>query len=231
MSGARAIVFDLDETLYAERRFVLSGFAAVARTVGGGDEAATARVFRTLARAFRAGNRATAFQRLCEAEGWPPARVPEFIELLRNHTPTLRLPRATAETLRRLRRGWRLGILTNGLPEVQARKVAALGVEALVDAVVYAAQHGTGRGKPDREAFDEIAARLRVPHERCVFVGDDPRCDVEGARAAGMLTIRIQRGPHARTVPPVEADVVAPRVEAVPFLAACLLGESDTLCA
>ena len=57
--------------------------------------------------------------------------------------------------------GWRTALLTNGDPSVQAGKVRALGLEALVDHVVYASEHAPG-GKPAREPFVEVLRRLQV---------------------------------------------------------------------
>ena len=44
----------------------------------------------------------------------------------------------TATALGTLMPGWRIGIVTNGVAEIQARKVAALGLAGCVDAVVFA---------------------------------------------------------------------------------------------
>ena len=117
--------------------------------------------------------------------------------------------------------GWRIGILTNGFPEIQARKVRALGLEALVDAVVYAQDWGSGRGKPEREPFDVLAARLGLEARASVFVGNDPWCDVIGGRGAGMRTILLQRaGADGRGV---AADRTVDAIEDVPKAAAGLL--------
>jgi putative hydrolase of the HAD superfamily len=62
----RAIVFDLDETLYPERRFALSGFLAVARHVNGRYGVPTAAAFAVLRKALTDGRRPTAFQDLVE---------------------------------------------------------------------------------------------------------------------------------------------------------------------
>ena len=81
--------------------------------------------------------------------------------------------------------------LTNGEPHVQRRKVAALGLGDLVDAVVFAAECGDGTGKPAPSAFRAALDRLNVEPARAVFVGDDPRTDIEGAAAVGMKTIHM----------------------------------------
>lgn len=187
----RAIVFDLDDTLYPQRRFVLSGFLAVARhleRIGGLD----ARLgFAALAGYSRGAARGREIQACLAQHDLDPALAPELIDVLRYHAPRLRLPRASARVLADLRRaGWRLGVLTNGQPTIQRAKVTALGLERHVDAVVYATACGAGQGKPDAEPFAEIARRLAVPPPHAVMVGDDERCDVGGALAAGMLAIR-----------------------------------------
>jgi putative hydrolase of the HAD superfamily len=71
--------------------------------------------------------------------------------------------------------------------------VRALGVDTLVDTVVYGEEWGSGRGKPDREPFDLTRCRLNVPTARTVFVGDDHERDIEGARRVGFRTILIRR--------------------------------------
>ena len=109
--------------------------------------------------------------------------MPELVTVIRRHQPALHLPNVSVDVLARARaEGWRLGILTNGLPDVQARKVRALGLDRLVDVVVYAQEWGSGKGKPERESFDVVRARLDTPPALTVFVGDDPWCDIVGAR-------------------------------------------------
>jgi putative hydrolase of the HAD superfamily len=189
-----ALIFDLDDTLYPERQFVRSGFRAVAsevtRRFGVPPRAALA----TLVRALRQGNRGQALQDLCRQHDLPSTIVPELVEIIRAHVPTLRLPASSASVLAcARRRGWRVGVLTNGRPDVQARKAAALGLGALVDTVVYAHDCGSRLGKPAREPFETVLARLGSPPEDGVFVGDDPWCDIAGARDAGLRTILLRR--------------------------------------
>jgi putative hydrolase of the HAD superfamily len=224
---ANAILFDLDETLYPERRYAISGFRAVARTMQSRTGVPAARSFGILVRAFAAGRRGCALQELCAAEGWPEQTVTTLVDVIRDHTPSLRLPRSSRGVLAGLRPDWRVGIVTNGRPAVQRAKVAALGLAAQVDAVVLAAEHGSGRGKPDPEPFLAAAAALGVDAQRCVFVGDDPFRDVHGARRLGMKTIRIRRGPYASVeVPPsAEADAVIDCISDVPGRASALARE------
>jgi putative hydrolase of the HAD superfamily len=212
MRDIAAVVFDLDDTLYRERRFVLSGLRAVAHAIETSHGVPARQVFRCLQGRFRRAGREDLLQTCCRAMGLPVREVPGWVALIRAHRPQLRLPRETATVLRTLRRrGYRLGILTNGLVDTQAAKVRALGLEALVDAVVYADGQAPG-GKPHGACFDAIRAALDVPASRCVHVGDHGVNDVDGARAAGMRAVWLSRTdkPHQT------ADAVIATIAEVP---------------
>lgn len=216
----RSVILDLDDTLYPRRRYVQSGFARVARHLAGSDSVRASEAFTVLCRAH-----ATApgheFQVLCAHLGLPEAGIAAWIGLVRAHMPTIWLPHESAGALRRLRQdGFTLAVLTNGLPSVQARKVAALGLEPLVDHVIYADEHAPG-GKPHEAAFAEALRRLGADPERTLMVGDDPRCDVEGARAAGLRAVWLDR--RGTGALPCSADGVVTGIAQVPQLAASLL--------
>ncbi len=191
----RALVFDLDDTLYPEHRFALSGFAAVSTHVATHYGASRVTAFSLLRRELAAGRRADAFQTLAARLDLPESVVPELRDVYRWHAPDLRLPKVTRAVLTTARRSWKLAVLTNGIPDIQRRKVEALGLAPLVDAVLYA--HEIGEGKPDPAVFVAACASVDVPVEASVMTGDNPWCDVDGARRAGLHAIRIRRGLHA----------------------------------
>lgn len=191
MTEPTAVIFDLDDTLYAERRFALSGFAAVAADVAARTGVAPERLFRGLWRSYRMGRRATALQDLVAAHGLPDEEVVRAIETIRSHRPRLRLPAVAQDVLATLRQqGHRLGVLTNGWPATQRGKVAALAIAPLVDVVVYAQEHAEA-GKPAPACFEAVLSRLDVDRSRSVFVGDHPDKDIGGARACGLRTIHV----------------------------------------
>jgi FMN phosphatase YigB (HAD superfamily) len=224
---ARAVVFDLDDTLYPYRRFVESGFAAVAAYLERSHGVNGRWALTWMLQASRGAERGHELQACLAVLRLSPGLLPVLLGILRAHRPSIRLPHASGRALAALRSdGWRLGVLTNGAPSVQARKVDALGVAGVVDTVVYAAEHGTGAGKPESEPFAEVARRLGVPAARVVFVGNDARADVEGARNAGMHAIHCA----VWTTPPpdVEAGAVLRRLSRVPDAARALLAEAST---
>jgi len=221
----RAVVFDLDDTLYPYRRFVISGFAAAAvhlhRTCGI-DQRLTVQ---TLIAASHSPNRGREVQACLEALDLPPELAPELVTIVRSHRPALLLPQPVRHMLVTLRAaGWRLGVLTNGPAAIQSRKVEAMRIDQYVDRVVYAIEHGSGAGKPEPEPFAEIARQLDVPAGHIVFVGDDEVCDVEGSARAGMLPVRCAVWTTRRGA--TTNATVVDQVNHVPLIARTLLEEA-----
>jgi len=187
----RAVIFDLDDTLYPFRRYHLGGFAAVSAHLARNHRLDATRVFRHLVRTSKSSDRGREIQTCLVAFGLPQGLLDTLVRVVREHHPRLKFAPGVTPMFSALRsHGFRLGILTNGPREVQARKAAALGLPRYVDTIVYATDHGSRVGKPDPAAFAEVLSRLNVPASHAVMVGDDERCDVEGGRAAGLVTVR-----------------------------------------
>lgn len=228
MRWCRAVLFDMDDTLYPERRFALSGFRAVAREVERRAAVPAPAVFGELRRAFVDGARSEAFQRVCRRFDLDAQIIPELVRVLRTHPARLRLPAAARRVLQQLHVRFRLAIVTNGPAEMQRNKVAALGLASLVDEVIYAVEHG-GVGKPEPEPFLEALSRLGVTSDQAVHVGDDPVRDVAGGRAAGLRTVRVcwLTRSLAAPSPELEADEVVDRLDEVPAAVDRLCGGRD----
>ncbi len=92
----------------------------------------------------------------------------------------------TLTTLRQ--RGYLTGIITNGSARTQSLKIDHSRLRHYTDLVVLAGEEGIQ--KPDERLFRMAAARLGVPPTACVYVGDHPQNDLEGARAAGFTPVR-----------------------------------------
>ena len=216
----RAAIFDLDDTLYERVQFVQSGFAAVAQEVERWFGLPAPWILATLRRARVRGREGRELQALCADHGLPDTLIPELVEVIRRHEPTLTLGSVASAVIAQMRAdGWRVAILTNGLPATQRAKVEALGLEPRVDAVLYAEEHAPG-GKPSRAAFDAALAAVGVPASSAVFIGDDLVRDIQGARAAGLFTVRISAAGPRRTEG--DADVIA-MLEEVPAAAGRLV--------
>ena len=219
----RAVLFDLDDTLYPLQQFRLSGFRAVAARVAQEWGHAPGTTLGLL-NAASGADRGHEIDVLASRLALPAGAVAMLVDLIRTHSPEIRLPAGTTAVLMAMRRGWRVGVVTNGRPDIQARKITALGLSPMVDAIVFAAEHGSGLGKPDAAPFLEACGALAVPPQQTVFVGDDLRCDIAGAHAVGMSTIWLSpsKAPTGAAGAAV-ASAILPSLSLVPAAAARLI--------
>lgn len=117
----------------------------------------------------------------------PPAEV-LFREYQRVFPNFVQLFDGAKETLQALReRGYHVGIVTNGPCVQQHRKLDVSGLRPLLSTVLVSSQEEVA--KPDAEIFHRAAARLGLSPQQCVFVGDHPVNDIDGAVNAGMKAI------------------------------------------
>lgn len=220
---ARAVLFDLDDTLYPVVQFLMSGFRAVAAHVEAAWGHESAAVLGVLNSAY-GSDRGHEVDVLAARLSLPPGAADTLVALIRTHPPAIRLAARVVATLEGMRASWRVGVVTNGRPDIQARKIAALGLRPLVDTVVLAAEHGTGAGKPEAAPFLAACRALGVTASQTVFVGDDLRCDIAGARSVGMPTIWLPgRRARRRESGVALADLILPSLDRVPVAAGQLL--------
>lgn len=87
-----------------------------------------------------------------------------------------------------------VGVLTNGDGELQRAKLAAHGIDDLVDAIVISNE--VGAVKPQAGIFETAEEALAA--ERHVYVGDEYESDVQPAKDAGWEAIHVRndQGPN-----------------------------------
>jgi len=92
-------------------------------------------------------------------------------------------------------RGLKTGIVSNlpwgSPPEPWLEEVARHGLREAVDTIVFC--RDVGYRKPARQPFDSAMYQLGLVPSECLFVGDDPRWDIEGPRGLGMDAVLLDR--------------------------------------
>lgn len=140
-------------------------------------------------------NRIQWYGSLIESWGWDGAPPPE---ILAEHYDTkfgdhnVIFP-DSAKLLGELKsRGYIVGVVTNGPSHLQNHKMDTSGLRPYCDIVVVSGDVGVH--KPDPALFTYTAAKLGLKPEECIYVGDHPVNDIQGALAAGMKAIRMNYG-------------------------------------
>lgn len=191
-SIVRGWVFDLDDTLFLERDYVFSGFAAV-------DSWLTDRTgktgFRDLAiQKFIEGVRGNTFD-LCleDMKIQPnPEIVSEMVAHYRQHLPSIALAPDAEKVLDALK-GRPIGIISDGSLDSQSRKVNALGLSKRANPIVLTGKWQTQYGKPHERAFREVQVVWGFEGRDMIYIGDNPKKDFQAPRALGWQTICIRR--------------------------------------
>jgi putative hydrolase of the HAD superfamily len=206
------VVLDLDDTLYPEREYVLSGFEAVDRWI-----CATKRIQGFGARArhlFESGRRGKIFDEVLLEFGIEPHPdvIAEVVSVYREHVPALSLSSDAAEILPWLASNFNLALLTDGYAEVQRAKIASLRLSRWIECIVVTDEIGRDFWKPSHVGFERIMGRYGGTPSGFVYVGDNPKKDFIAPKHLQWQTVRITRseGEYAASVSASrdEADVV-----------------------
>ncbi len=94
-------------------------------------------------------------------------------------------------TIKRLHEtGLKVGLITNGKPEVQEKKIKMLNLESCFDEIIISG--ACDYDKPQPEIFKLMANKLGVDTAEMMYVGDHPHYDVEGSRNAGCVPVWVK---------------------------------------
>jgi putative hydrolase of the HAD superfamily len=188
------VIFDLDDTLYPERAFALSGFRAAATWAAG--EWGIDDMAPQMASLLDDGHLGAVFKMALARERpeYCDEDLARLIDVYRNHEPTLALFDDAPAALAHSAQYGPLGLITDGTHWVQKNKVEALGIAGHFKHIVYTGALG-GRDfhKPHPRAFELMEAELAAPDALFVYIGDNPAKDFVAPNARGWGTVQVVR--------------------------------------
>ncbi len=192
MFNPKALLIDMDDTLFEERTYVESGFRAVAAFLEAEHDLPADYSFPSMLAFFELEGRGRVFDRIIErfevrrADG----QVNACIDHYRNHKPQIELYPGVRTCLEGLSQTFKLGLVSNGLPLMQQHKLDALAIAGLFNTVVLC--DGIGAPKPSAEGILQAMTALGVSAEQTVMIGDNPDTDGAAATAAAVAFIRVK---------------------------------------
>jgi len=95
------------------------------------------------------------------------------------------------EVIKELGSKYELGVLSNSTEEIQMKKLQALNLTHYFEEFIFSEEAGSR--KPDKEIFLHSIDIVDRSSDRCLYVGNSFRIDVEGAQKVGMRTCWLNR--------------------------------------
>lgn len=214
----RAVLFDLDDTLFDHRGSSRAALAEVHRRHAARSDFDTferhhARILEDLHVEVLAGTRSLddarreRFRRVFAEVGiaLSEAESDSIASAYRaGYVPAWRPMPGAADLVAAIRPHARIGVISNNLIEETREKLAFCELATLVDVVVVSGDEGMS--KPDPRIFHIALDRLGVTPPQAVMVGDSWATDITGAARAGIRAVWFN--PRARSMPPEPEGVV-----------------------
>ncbi len=182
LDGLKAVVFDLDDTLYSEKEYVRSGYKAVS-DIFPKIENAEAKLWK----AFE--EKKSAIDEFLLSEGiYSDELKQKCLETYRHHQPEIHLYEGVTEMLTQLhKKRLYIGIITDGRPEGQKAKIDVLNLNKYSDCIIITDELGGIQfRKPCDVSFRMIQKKLEIPFEQMMYVGDNVNKDFTAPEKLGM---------------------------------------------
>ena len=223
MKKVSVIVFDLDDTLFLEHDFAVSGFRAAAAWlqkemgIEGLEEICLAR--------FNSGQRTKIFDDLVGQLNVTagPDIVERLVDVYRNHSPDISLTDDSVRYFDNAPKSCHHALITDGQGSTQMAKVRSLGLDRILDCILCTDDWGLEYWKPHPRSFEAIERQFGSQGHALVYIADNPVKDFVTPKARGWWTIQVARPErvHVLTAPNEEHRAHA-TIESLDFLENCL---------
>jgi len=176
------VVFDLDDTLYSEKDYVLSGYCYLVGMLKSLYSVDTHESF------FEAilNNENDVFDYVLKKHQLPAFLKEHLILAYRYHKPNLILHDGAFEILNTLvNENIPVYLITDGRGITQRLKIEALKIGGFLDGIYISEE--VGAGKPSPDSF--IAIANKNPNKKIVYIADNPKKDFVAPNALGWDSI------------------------------------------
>ncbi|MGW5979654.1 HAD family hydrolase [Bacillus mycoides] len=191
----KAVIFDLDDTLISERRYIESGYKHISKLLSEKLQKDEQELYQSLIDLF-SENTNNVFNRLFDKLGviYNQDDILELVEGYRNHVPTIDFFEDVLPCLKNLKAsGISIGIITDGYANAQQRKIEALKSNHYFDEIIITDKLGREYWKPHPRAFKTMKEKLNIEFNEMIYVGDNPEKDFYISSIYPIQTVRVYR--------------------------------------
>lgn len=172
----KALVLDLDDTLYAEINYLQSAYHFIASQISTQPQQLSAKMLEE----YHAGE--NVFENLSKLYQLDKVIL---LDWYRFHKPNITLFQDVAETLNHFSTKYKYAVITDGRSKTQRNKLQALGIIDLLSSIVISEEIGSE--KPSMANYEKVMNDLQC--EQYIYVGDNLKKDFVTAKRLGWITI------------------------------------------
>ncbi|MFC2137704.1 HAD family hydrolase [Bacteroidota bacterium] len=110
----------------------------------------------------------------------------------------------TMDCLKKLKNNYQIGLITNGAPDIQWKKINGGGLASYFDQIIISGEFGIG--KPDASIFYEMLKKLDVEVPNALMIGDSIKTDIKGSNEIGLKNIWINRDNKENSSSDIQPD-------------------------
>lgn len=188
----KVICFDLDDTLYKEIDFLKSAFKEIVEygiSRSGRHDLSSADLYEGMLGAYF--SKEDAFDYLIAAVGSDLDKA-TLLSLYRNHVPQISLSDGAFELITEIRRkGYEIGIITDGRSVQQRNKIKALGLSDFVSNENVVISEEFGSEKPSRANYEYFITKYPEASD-FYYIADNPKKDFISPNALGWKTVCVK---------------------------------------
>ncbi len=192
----KAIVFDLDDTLYNEIDYVYSGFRSVSSYFCSKYNISNRIFFAKMLKILECNGRGKVFDNVLKYFNiYNVKNVKKCISLYRAHKPNICLNTDVKKILNYYyAKNIPLYLVTDGNKIVQGKKIDALDIRKYIKKIFITHRYKKIHSKPSPYCFVKIANLEKIDKHHIVYIGDNINKDFVGIKPLGFRTIQILNG-------------------------------------
>lgn len=187
----KLIVFDLDDTLYPEKEYVISGLKYVAKFLS--EQFSYPDLTKLFLEGFEADH-SKVFNFAFERVGIPYDKnlILRLIDVYRNHVPNISLYKESLILLKHLYKIKDLCIITDGYLQAQKKKISVLKINKYFKKIYFTDFYGRNYWKPSTFVFKLCQKEMKVEPVNIIYIGDNWMKDFFPGNKLGWVTIGIK---------------------------------------
>jgi len=208
----KAIIFDLDDTLYdCSGTLVVRGRRQVAKTIArliNSSEEAAYQLQLDMEEKY--GVKANIYEKIVSHYHLPGTYAQELLEeFVHVDISDITVFPDVIDTMIQLKgRGYRMVLVTSGDEEIQRKKIDVLGLNnRYFDDIVITERN---KGQSKKACFQEIMKRYDLQPKEFVCVGDKIDDELTASKSLGMVTVIFEHGRHYNAYLKVQDNYIKP---------------------